>query len=154
MSNTRHGCVQIQICFYGSQTATGMDGYKPLQVWLDINCLWGRCWCGRPRESFERGRRVYCSKLHADLWQTQICRSWSAVRYDILERDSYVCWICGIKDDVRDIDHILPKSLGWDEWNPDNLQVLCRDCHELKTLQDNKLFLADRRSEGMRYITD
>ena len=129
--------------------------HKPPQAWMAINRLWGRCWCGRPNELFDLSRCTYCSKRHADWWQTQICRSWSAVRRDVLERDSYMCRMCGgSEDDIMDIDHVLPKSLGGDEWNPDNLQVLCRRCHEAKTLQDNRLFLAHRKSDGMRCITD
>ena len=128
--------------------------HRPPQVWMHVNCLWGRCWCGKPRELFVQGRRVHCSKMHADWWQEHICSSWSAVRGDVLERDLHVCQMCGMSSQHLDIDHIIPKSLGGNEWHPDNLQALCRTCHEAKTLQDNRLFLSHRRSEGVRCITD
>ena len=140
-----------------------MDSYKyrsaltdhmPAQAWMDINRLWDKCWCGKPYDLFERGRYKHCSKLHADLWKSHICRSWSSVRHDILERDLNTCRICGRNEDVMDIDHILPKSLGGNEWNHDNLQVLCRNCHEAKTLQDNRLCWAHRRSDSIHRITD
>ena len=116
--------------------------------------LCGKCWCDRPYDLFEHGRYKHCSKLHADLWKSHICRKWSAVRRDILERDFNTCKMCGKNYDVMDIDHILPKSLVGNDWNPDNLQVLCRACHEVKTLNDNRLFLSHRRSDHMRCITD
>jgi len=37
------------------------------------------------------------------------------------------CWACGYDDNLN-ICHIKPKMLGGDE-NPDNLVILCRDCH-------------------------
>lgn len=100
------------------------------------------------------GRYKHCSKLHADSWKSHTCRSWSAVRRDILERDFNTCKMCGKNYDVMDIDHILPKSFVGNDWNLDNLQVLCRACHEVKTLNDNRLFLSHRRSDHMRCITD
>ena len=128
--------------------------HKPAQAWMNINRLWGKCWCGRLRESFEHGRRTHCSKLHADWWRFYICRDWSAVRCEILERDLYMCQTCGISNQYLDIDHIIPKSLGGDDWNPDNLQVLCKPCHESKSLQDNRLFLSHSKSYGTHSIME
>ena len=125
---------------------------------MEINRLWGKCWCGRPRESFEYKRRSHCSAWHAKMWRDHIRRNWRAVRREILEHDSNTCRICGRSGNRNgvplDIDHIVPKSLGGNEWNHGNLQVLCRSCHEAKTMLDNRLFLTRRRSYGSRSIME
>ena len=135
---------------------------KPPQTWMEINRIWGKCWCGRPRGSFEYKRRSHCSARHAKIWRDHIRRNWHAVRREILERDSNTCRICGRNNSrsgnrnyvILDIDHIVPKSLGGDEWTQGNLQTLCRTCHESKTMLDNRLFLSRRRSYGSRSITE
>ena len=131
---------------------------KPPQAWMEINRLWGRCWCGRPKESFERGLRSHCSELHSAIWRNHIRRNWHSVRREVLERDFGACQTCGRSGNrnsvMLDIDHVVPKSLGGDEWNHGNLQALCHSCHEAKTLRDNKLFLARHRSYGNRSITE
>ena len=92
------------------------------------------------------------------MWRDHIRRNWSAVRREILEHDSNTCRICGRSENRNDvpldIDHIVPKSLGGNEWNHGNLQVLCRSCHEAKIMLDNRLFLARRRSYGSRSIME
>ena len=129
---------------------------KPPQVWMEINRLWGKCWCGRPRESFGYKRRNHCSEIHSAIWRNHVRRSWYAVRCEVLERDSNTCQACGRNRNyvVLDVDHVVPKSLGGDEWNQGNLQTLCRSCHEAKTILDNRLFLARRRSYGSRSIME
>ena len=71
----------------------------------------------------------------------------ATVRFNMLKCDSHTCCICR-KHCTIDISHVVPKSLGGGEWNPDNIQVLCRECHETKALRDNNLFFGvsqDRR---------
>jgi 5-methylcytosine-specific restriction protein A len=45
-----------------------------------------------------------------------------------------VCAICGRKESVE-VDHIMPVSKGGKD-DRDNLQGVCRDCHEDKTRKD------------------
>ena len=51
------------------------------------------------------------------------------------------------------VQKLMHVAIG-NDWNLDNLQVLCRACHEVKTLNDNRLFLSHRRSDHIRCITD
>lgn len=49
----------------------------------------------------------------------------------ILERDNYICQLCGrTKDEVGqlDVDHIIPWHIGHDS-SPSNLRVLCHSCN-------------------------
>jgi rubredoxin len=60
-----------------------------------------------------------------------------SLRFEILKRDNYRCQMCGVtaKDGATlEIDHIHPVSKGGTN-DPDNLQVLCRDCNAGKGAQ-------------------
>ena len=37
-----------------------------------------------------------------------------------------------------EVDHIRPLRAGGKVYDPDNLQVLCRDCHIAKTAGENR----------------
>jgi len=56
----------------------------------------------------------------------------------LLKEQKGKCTHCGLnfrEDDLIEIDHKIPKSLGGkDEWN--NLQLLHRHCHDVKTASD------------------
>jgi len=56
----------------------------------------------------------------------------------ILIRDDYTCQVCGLKDlEIVLVDHILPKSIYPELKNdPNNLQVLCPNCHTRKTKRE------------------
>ena len=49
---------------------------------------------------------------------------------EIIKRDGNKCWLCGGK--WSQIDHVVPKAAGGLN-NVENLQLLCRECHEKKT---------------------
>jgi hypothetical protein len=60
-----------------------------------------------------------------------------SLRFEILKRDDYRCQMCGAtaKNGVTlEIDHIHPVSKGGTN-EPDNLQLLCRDCNAGKGAQ-------------------
>jgi hypothetical protein len=60
-----------------------------------------------------------------------------SLRFQVLKRDDYRCQMCGVtaKDGATlEIDHIHPVSKGGTN-DPDNLQVLCRDCNAGKGAQ-------------------
>jgi len=56
----------------------------------------------------------------------------------LLKKQNRKCAHCGLtfrEDDLLEVDHIIPKSLGGkDEWK--NLQLLHRHCHDVKTASD------------------
>ena len=55
----------------------------------------------------------------------------ASTRYQILKRDNHQCQSCGatVNDGAKlEIDHIKPVSKGGTN-DPDNLQVLCKDCN-------------------------
>jgi len=51
-----------------------------------------------------------------------------------------------------EVDHILAISLGGDEWNEKNLQVLCYADHKIKTKSDMSKLKAKRR--GLKPLTE
>lgn len=57
---------------------------------------------------------------------------WKRLRREILRRDNYKCVKCG-EAGRQEIDHIKPVRDGGAEYDPDNLQSLCRFCHAAKT---------------------
>lgn len=65
---------------------------------------------------------------------------WDRRRRRVLERDGYTCQACGDRggpygDVELHVDHILPKSRGGSH-REENLQTLCRGCHDAKTRQE------------------
>lgn len=60
---------------------------------------------------------------------------WQKVREQVLLSDP-LCAVCGAL--AADVDHITPIRAGGDILNRDNLQPLCRSCHNQKTRRENK----------------
>lgn len=59
---------------------------------------------------------------------------WKRVREVVLTRDCNTCMECGkgpLPAGQLDVHHIIPVSLGGEEWALDNLETLCRDCHKV-----------------------
>lgn len=60
---------------------------------------------------------------------------WQKLRKMVLQRDAYLCQECYRNKKLTpatDVDHIKPKSAGGTD-DQDNLQSLCKPCHEIKT---------------------
>jgi RNA-directed DNA polymerase len=60
----------------------------------------------------------------------------------LLKKQKGKCNHCGLsfKDgDLLEIDHITPTSLGGSKWKYENLEVLHRHCHDVKTANDGSL---------------
>ena len=53
-------------------------------------------------------------------------------------RNSPLCVRCGQAGAI--VDHIVPRRAGGDSLAPDNLQTLCRSCHAIKTIEDERTF--------------
>ena len=64
-------------------------------------------------------------------------RRWVVTRKRILDRDGWRCRKCG-RAGRLEVDHRLPVIDGGDEWQPANLQTLCRPCHFAKTGAENR----------------
>jgi 5-methylcytosine-specific restriction endonuclease McrA len=49
---------------------------------------------------------------------------WKKLRITVLDRDGWICALCGGVADT--VDHIYPRVKGGDMWALDNLQSLCK----------------------------
>ncbi|WP_155889576.1 HNH endonuclease [Ligilactobacillus equi] len=60
---------------------------------------------------------------------------WRTVRQEVLDRDYGLCQRCGKQGNI--VDHIIPSKDDWKErLNADNLQTLCKHCHDVKTYRE------------------
>ena len=68
--------------------------------------------------------------------------SWDKLRLTILKRDMYLCQACSrdgrvtplcVRPYDHAVDHIKPKAKGGEDYH-DNLQSLCKPCHDAKSL--------------------
>ena len=59
------------------------------------------------------------------------------IRDRILLRDEYTCRKCGRVTVDGEVDHIVPLVLGGSSADS-NLQYLCRPCHQVKSLGEEK----------------
>ncbi|NYZ69789.1 HNH endonuclease [Endozoicomonas sp. SM1973] len=65
-------------------------------------------------------------------------KPWERLRKLVLERDTYLCQMCLLMNKYTPaniVDHIKPKSQGGDD-ALENLQAICRACHQKKTDQE------------------
>lgn len=101
---------------------------------------WGRCrWCDQPivGEDGEINKRR--------LWHPE-CSFQAGIAFTpqhayrrLVERDGERCARCGATRAVFEVDHITALALAprhlW-YWSIHNLQLLCTECHRLKTVAD------------------
>ena len=98
-----------------------------------INC--GRVLSGR--------RWLYCSDECSLAFYKKYVKDWGVIREEVFKRDNYTCVKCGTKAKVMEdleCDHIIPIFLGGSEFDKENLQTLCSDCHKRKTAEDRGRF--------------
>jgi 5-methylcytosine-specific restriction endonuclease McrA len=92
--------------------------------------------CGKDLPKYAR---KYCTQeCFWDWYQKFPSVSWDDVRKSIMERDNYTCRHCGrrlLKEECK-IDHIEALCLGGSMWDRNNLQTLCKNCHDDKTAED------------------
>jgi 5-methylcytosine-specific restriction endonuclease McrA len=60
-------------------------------------------------------------------------RQWAHLRQQVLDRDHYICQYCGAINS-KTVDHIIPVEFQLkSKADINNLAVICRSCHRLKT---------------------
>ena len=68
-------------------------------------------------------------------WGASRGHAWRLLREKILLRDRYTCQHCGLvsmQKGVMECDHIVNEAQGGTD-DPSNLQILCKDCHKVKS---------------------
>ena len=89
-----------------------------------------------------KGRRAYfCADACDKAWKLR--HDWAALQHHILNRDAHAGVGCGVRGSYAarvgstrynlEVDHIVEIMDGGVEFDPANLQTLCRDCHKAKT---------------------
>ena len=95
-------------------------------------------------------RRKYCSdKCSMQFYWEKVepnILDWNKVRKRILKRDNHTCAFCNKSKELH-VDHIIPIAIGGELFKMSNLQVLCKDCHKIKTKSDIKKIVAKRRTK-------
>lgn len=64
--------------------------------------------------------------------------AWDKLRLHVLARDKHLCQAClkaGRITEGNQVDHIVPKAKGGTD-DLHNLQVICRPCHDDKSIRD------------------
>ncbi len=79
---------------------------------------------------------------------------WQRARLKVLERDGWICWLCGLPID-RDaparsrwgasVDHSVPRSKGGNLLDPGNLRACHHGCNGRKGAGEAKTTRASRR---------
>lgn len=112
--------------------------------------------CGKPKKDWNRRTdwrccSTKCTEKYEELYTTY---SQADMREKVLKRDKYKCVKCGYWSKGQyhpdlEADHITPIALGGDEWDLDNLQTLCNDCHRIKTKEDIRKIAQLRKIEKL-----
>lgn len=90
----------------------------------------------RAFSQFRASRKYHHSfgRNSVNTWQELPERMKSDLRYQLERRDGKICKHCNRTDLELTVDHIVPIRAGGPVCDTGNLQLLCRDCHEIKTL--------------------
>ena len=78
--------------------------------------------------------------------------NWDKIRLLVLQRDKGLCQ-CGDCKGIKltlatEVDHIIPKSKGGTD-DLENLQAINRECHKLKTAQEQGRTLRPKQTIGV-----
>lgn len=117
--------------------------------------------CGKATRQYQKiygGKwKTFCSdKCSHEWWVTH---DWSTLRLSFLKEreDDLICARCKKKIELSEwginqtwgmlqVDHVIPIWKGGEEFDKNNLQILCIDCASKKNKKDQREFLNDRRS--------
>lgn len=93
--------------------------------------------CGKEKFEFEKYRRVYCSKKCEERY-SECFLFWQSFRDKFLDEHGLFCDKCKKHGEYGEfqVDHIRAIINGGEEFNKNNLQVLCLNCHKKKTKVD------------------
>lgn len=125
--------------------------------WSKYRNRFGKGFCGYCGTKLTGRRRLWCSDECTTAIHSQ-GKYWQTIRRRFI-RLHPKCAHCGILEPGYDgwiVDHIIPIAIGGDEFDEDNLQVLCSDCNKIKTANDMKDIALQRRNEKEleRYVLD
>jgi len=98
----------------------------------------GRSICINCDKILPKRRWLYCSDKCNMAFYKKHVKDWNIIREEVFERDGYICQDCGEKLSLSEAqcDHIVPIFLGGSEFDKENLQTLCEECHKKKTARD------------------
>ena len=146
-------------------------GVRPQMRWKVTlqeiqNLAEGKCWYGKPKSKWAKYKRKYCSDKCSHDWYYIKTVSWGNWRSHVIYKrnkkghitpyDNGYYWVCvdckvKITDESRvELDHITAIVLGGHPWDERNLQILCDNCHKIKTKSDMGI-LAWWRTENKYY---
>lgn len=88
-------------------------------------------------------RYICCSKECSDVMRKENIFLWDSTKYKVLKRDNWTCAKCGWQSESKKsnnhglvVDHIVPIAIGGEQWDLNNLQLLCTKCNKEKTKAD------------------
>ncbi len=89
----------------------------------------------KPKPNYHREIIPYKPGLGRKFYDTQ---EWQILRYKTLRRYNKQCHCCGATNTELHVDHIKPRSkFPQLELDPENLQILCRECNLGKSNTDS-----------------
>lgn len=67
-------------------------------------------------------------------------KAWRELRYQTLLDNGFICNVCKVREATIG-DHIIPTKVRWDmRLDKNNIQAICNECHNRKTIQDIKKY--------------
>ena len=115
-----------------------------------------KCWCGKSKDQWKKNKYDnyecwnHCCKKHYKDWWLR-CDNVAFHRHKFMHQASRICEICGEKGidtpfrSALEMDHIIAIVLGGHPWHYDNLQMICSECHKMKTKSDVGILAAWRK---------
>lgn len=92
------------------------------------------------RHALVHDRLIQCHELFIAMINVEHNRLWQKLRNQMFRLYGRTCMRCGCTIGEMHIDHVKPWSKYREgRYDPENLQVLCRDCHAWKTAQGTEL---------------
>lgn len=80
---------------------------------------------------------------------------WKQTREYVINRDNYMCQICGeVITDRKIIDHIVPRRVDKSkQLDEDNLWTLCYRCHSIKTNIEEQILNSPNGRNKVKHIS-
>ena len=101
---------------------------------------------GWPPPAGPRKRHNWDSRGRTASSEATTSWKWRQRRKQALQRDNYECVVPGCERDAHAVDKIIPRHLGGDPFDLDNLQSLCREHHNAKTAAEASAAAARKRA--------